>query len=69
MAKDSPQLDPGAGSILGRSQAMGVDSACLSHALLTEGDWVGACEDTLLPEVLPCLLATRLAWKRTNSGH
>lgn len=67
MAKDSPQLDPGAGSILGRSQATG--PVCHSHALLTEGDWVGACEDTLLPEVLPCLLATRLAWKRTNSGH
>lgn len=29
--------------------------------LLTEDDWAGACADTLLPEVLPCLLATRLA--------
>ena len=32
--------------------------------LLTEDDWAGACADTLLPEVLPCLLATRLAWER-----
>lgn len=31
--------------------------------LLTEDDWAGACADTLLPGVLPCLLATRLAWK------
>lgn len=37
--------------------------ACHSHSILTEEDWAGACEDTLLPEVLPCLLATRLAWK------
>lgn len=30
-------------------------------ARLSEEDWVGVCEHTLLPEVLPCLLATRLA--------
>lgn len=57
------------GSVLGRRQSTRVESACLPHALLTEEDWVGACEHTLLPEVLPCLLATRLAWKRTHSGH
>lgn len=48
---------------------MDVDSASHSHTILTEEDWAGACEDTLLPGVLPCLLATRLAWKKTNSGH
>lgn len=56
-------------SIVGKSGSMDMDSACHSRTILTEEDWVGACEDTLLPEVLPCLLATRLAWKRTNSGH
>lgn len=51
------------GSTVGKSQSLDVDSACCSHTILTEEDWVGAWEDTLLPEVLPCLLATRLAWK------
>lgn len=55
MAEDSPPLGLGQG---GRSW-----SWIGGPHLLTEDDWAGACADTLLPGVLPCLLATRLAWK------
>ena len=41
-----------------------IPGSLLLPTLLTEDDWAGACADTLLPEVLPCLLATRLAWER-----
>lgn len=33
----------------------------LLPVLLTEDDWAGAWADALLPDVLPCLLATKLA--------
>lgn len=59
----SPHWIQELGSLIGESQSLGVGPACHSHSILTEEDWTGACEDTLLPEVLPCLLATRLAWK------
>lgn len=48
----------------GRKVLEGSGLGLLLPTLLTEDDWAGACADTLLPEVLPCLLATRLAWER-----
>lgn len=57
MAEDSPPLSLGQG---GWSWSW-IGALPTAPHLLTEDDWAGACADTLLPGVLPCLLATRLA--------
>lgn len=46
----------------GAGLGAGLRGVCLLlPILLTEDAWAGACADMLLLEVLPCLLATRLA--------